>query len=371
MTDHFYLESSTGQTELPRRIELEAFPVTFGRHPDCIVQLNVDRISRQHARIEQSATGLRIEDLGSTNGTFVNHQPIDSPTPIVAGDVVHLADHEFRLMRDRQPRGAMDRDVSSAETVVGMEALPSNFPLLMGAFFELLENQQVAAYRQPIVTPDGSVFGWELLGRSLHPELTEGPDQLFGLARALGAEVRLSRLLRRQSFEAASRMGVTQPFFFNNHPAECEDFDGLLSELKDLRAHFPDLGLVFEVHEAAVTDLDQMAEVRRELAGMDIALAYDDFGAGQARLLELIEVPPDYLKFDIALVRGLETRESAKYRLLSTLHDLISGMGIQTLAEGVEDAHCADLCIEIGIDLMQGFHFAWPEPFTPLPPQRG
>jgi EAL domain-containing protein (putative c-di-GMP-specific phosphodiesterase class I) len=362
MNERFYLESSQGQSQLPRRLDIIAFPATVGRHPDCSLQLNVDRISRLHARFDVIDGKLYIEDLGSTNGTFVNHEQIAGPVPVVAGDVVHLADHEFRLMRNEASVELPRRPVSSAETVIGMSALPRQFPLQMAAFFDLLEHGRVTAFHQAIHAADGSLFGWELLGRSAHPELDQNPTALFRLAEALQAEVQLSRLFRRIGFEAASRAGLSGPIFFNNHPAECEDFDELLAELKRLRLQYPRLDLVFEVHEAAVTDQGTMAIVRKELRRMNIGLAYDDFGAGQARLLELVEVPPDYLKFDISLVRGLEDRGSAKFRLLSTLNDMISGMGIKTLAEGIETEQAASLCREIGIDYLQGFLFSRPGP---------
>jgi len=360
MNAQYYLESSDGQSRLPRRLELSELPVTVGRHPDCGLQLNVDRISRLHARFALSNGELCLEDLGSTNGTFVNHQRISRSTPVSAGDVIHLADHEFRLMRDAGAQQATDGSAISADTVVGLSTLPRQFPLQMAALIDLLDNDRVTTYYQDIRTAEGDLFGWELLGRSTHPELSEGPGQLFSLASALNSEVRLSRLLRRQSFAAASRARLTQPLFFNNHPAECEDFDELLAELARLRERYPDLDLVFEVHEAAVTDLSVMARVRKALDRMHIRLAYDDFGAGQARLLELVEVPPDFLKFDISLVRGLDDRESAKYRLLSALNGLISDMGIKTLAEGIETRETAMLCREIGIDFVQGFYFSRP-----------
>ncbi len=360
MSERYYLETSVGQDHLPRRLDLSGFPATVGRHPDCSLQLNVDRISRLHARFHLIKGQLHVEDLGSTNGTFINHLPIETLTPLAVGDVLHLADHEFRLMRDNAPQLPPKRSTAASDTVVGMAALPRHFPLQMGAFLELLEKEMVCAFQQGIHLPDGSLYARELLGRSTHPELSEGPGQLFALAAALNAEVRLSRLLRCRAFEAASRAGIREPLFFNNHPAECADFDALLAELSRLRSRHPELRLVFEVHESAVTDLAMMAEVRKRLRRMGIALAYDDFGAGQARLLELIEVPPDYLKFDLALVRDLESRDSAKYRLLSTLNALISDMGIKTLAEGVETQAAAVLCKEIGIDLLQGFYFTRP-----------
>lgn len=367
MMDRYYLESSAGQDNLPRRLDLQDFPVTIGRHPDCTMSLNIDRISRLHARFEQRDGEIWLEDLGSTNGTFINHHLINESTRLAVGDVIHLADHEFRLMREAGSVREASRPVASDETVIGMSALPRNFPLQMAAFYQLLEQGQVAAFHQGIHRADGSLHGWELLGRSTHPELSEGPGQLFGLAAALNAEVRLSQLLRRVSFEASARAGLKRPLFFNNHPSECRAFDDLLSELAELRALYPDLNLVFEVHEAAVTDLDVMAEVRRELRSLDIALAYDDFGAGQARLLELVEVPPDYLKFDISLVRGLGAPDTPKYRLLSALNGAISEMGIRTLAEGVETGQEAACCREIGIDLIQGFHYSRPSPVASQP----
>jgi EAL domain-containing protein (putative c-di-GMP-specific phosphodiesterase class I) len=277
--------------------------------------------------------------------------------------VLHLADHEFRLMADSQvedSKGARTGD----ETIVGMEALPRDFPLQMPAFFELLENEQVTGFAQPIVTAEGELHALELLGRSDNPKLDEGPSQLFGLAAALNTEVRLSRMLRRRCFAQASEAGLSLPLFFNNHPTECEDMVALMDELYELRRAYPDLDLVFEVHESAVTDLGAMGEVKQELARMGIKLAYDDFGAGQARLLELVEVPPDYLKFDMGLIKDMTERDSPRYRLLAELNRMIAGMGVNTLIEGVEEPTAAELCREIGIDYMQGFLFGKPRPLA-------
>ena len=54
-----------------------------------------------------------------------------------------------------------------------------------------------------------------------------------------------------------------------------------------------------------MTDANTMRHLRRSLKDLAIGMAYDDFGAGQARLIELTEVPPDVLKFDIALTKDV------------------------------------------------------------------
>lgn len=361
MTRRFYLESSGKDSNLPRHVHLDEFPATIGRHPDCVIQLSIDRLSRMHARVDLEGDALVVRDLGSTNGTFVNHGRVSEPTPLQVGDILHLADHEFRLMADSESVDARSSSTGE-ETVVGMASLPRDFPLHMPAFLDLLENERVTGYGQPIVHADGTPWALELLGRSAHPGLDQGPGQLFGLAAALDTEARLSRLLRRRCFSQASEAGLSCTLFFNNHPVECDDMSSLMAELRDLREAHPELDLVFEVHESAVTDLGVMAEVKQELAGMNIRLAYDDFGAGQARLLELVEVRPDFLKFDMGLVRELGDRNSPRYKLLFDLNRMIADMGVATLIEGVEDEHTAELCREIGIDHMQGFLFGRPGP---------
>ena len=81
---------------------------------------------------------------------------------------------------------------------------------------------------------------------------------------------------------------------------------GLLESLEELRAIAPQLDLALEIHESVLTRPAAIAELRALLLERNIALAYDDFGAGQARLLELAEAPPHYLKFDRRFVHGLD-----------------------------------------------------------------
>jgi EAL domain-containing protein (putative c-di-GMP-specific phosphodiesterase class I) len=75
----------------------------------------------------------------------------------------------------------------------------------------------------------------------------------------------------------------------------------------------------------------------------------------------LIEVPPDYLKFDITLIRNLEESQP-RQQLLASLVKLTRDLNILTVAEGVETAGEADACREVGFDLAQGFYFGRPAP---------
>jgi pSer/pThr/pTyr-binding forkhead associated (FHA) protein len=64
----------------------------IGRNPECGIWVDAAGVSRRHARVRLDADSgaAAIEDLGSTNGTFVNETRVESPMPLRDGDLVHV-----------------------------------------------------------------------------------------------------------------------------------------------------------------------------------------------------------------------------------------------------------------------------------------
>jgi EAL domain-containing protein (putative c-di-GMP-specific phosphodiesterase class I) len=138
--------------------------------------------------------------------------------------------------------------------------------------------------------------------------------------------------------------------------------DGLIESMRDIRKLRPAQPITLEIHEASITDIDQMMDLRAALQEIDIRLAYDDFGAGQARLVELIKVQPHYLKFDIALIRNIDQASPRQQQLVSTLVAMVRDLDVIPLAEGIETEGEAAVCTELGFELAQGYFYGKPAP---------
>jgi hypothetical protein len=64
--------------------------ILIGRGTDCQIVLNDDYVSTRHARVVSGENGVYLEDLGSTNGSYVNGQRITAPTTITMSDTVRI-----------------------------------------------------------------------------------------------------------------------------------------------------------------------------------------------------------------------------------------------------------------------------------------
>jgi len=75
-----------------KRFFIGGAEVTIGRHAQCDVQMDYTWISRRHARIAWSGMGYIVEDLGGTNGTFVNDERVVGPRALKSGDLLQLGE---------------------------------------------------------------------------------------------------------------------------------------------------------------------------------------------------------------------------------------------------------------------------------------
>ncbi len=348
---------------------IHKLPFRVGR--DALSDLAVDArgLSRQHAEFQLDASGgMRLADLDSTNGTFVNRERIRGSRLVAENDVVHFGNAEYRLGVETATRMAQAADDGERTLIAPVgSVLSENFVRHERQFMELLRGHGLAAALQPIVhAGTGKVFAYELLGRCTHPDLPTSPVHLFHLAAMLDREAELSAAFRNYGISAIGPRLSGTKLFVNSHPKETFT-EGFFAALTALRAQPGSPDLVIEVHETAVMEIERMRELAARLKDIGVSFAYDDFGAGQARLNELGDVPAHFVKFDMGLVHGIHEASERKQRVVRDLVKLVLDLGSVPLAEGVELEAEAVVCRDMGFQLIQGYLTGKPVPVGSIP----
>jgi EAL domain-containing protein (putative c-di-GMP-specific phosphodiesterase class I) len=120
--------------------------------------------------------------------------------------------------------------------------------------------------------------------------------------------------------------------------------------------------IVFEITETAAADhLEAARTFAADLTALGCGLALDDFGTGFGSFTYLRSLPLRYLKIDVSFVRDL-VHVPDDGRVVRSIIGIAQEFGLQTIAEGVEDAATLELLREMGADFAQGHHLGRPEP---------
>jgi diguanylate cyclase (GGDEF)-like protein len=120
--------------------------------------------------------------------------------------------------------------------------------------------------------------------------------------------------------------------------------------------------LCFEVTETtAISNLTKAAELMHELKSMGCRFALDDFGIGMSSFAYLKYLPVDFLKIDGTFVRDMAHDEMDR-AIVEAINRIAHILGMQTVAEIVEDAVTLELLRALGVDYAQGYFIGHPEP---------
>lgn len=212
---------------------------------------------------------------------------------------------------------------------------------------------------QPIVSATtGEEYAYEVLLRSDHEVLTS-PLEVLDAATRLARHYDVDRMIRVQAAAVLPHLPSGVSLFVNLMPESLADPQ--LTSAEDPLTRWADR-VVLEITERVELDTipdveDHIAELRRR--GYRIAL--DDLGAGYSGLNSFALVKPDVVKFDMALVRGVDERPT-QAKLISSMARLCKDLNILTVAEGVESEAEQEKLVGLGCDLLQGFRIGRPAP---------
>jgi diguanylate cyclase (GGDEF)-like protein len=239
---------------------------------------------------------------------------------------------------------------------------------------------QFEVHYQPQVTLDSRrLIGFEALVRWRHPVRgMVGPDQFIPLAEEIGLIGLLGDWVMRTACKAAAawpvpRGGQPLQVAVNVSPLQLREQRALVASVADALSTS---GLRPERLEIEITESALMGDAQgtlRAIKALGVGLSLDDFGTGYSSLSQLAQYPFDRLKIDRSFVRTLPDGQAAPTRetehalwMLQAIASLGAGLGMSTVAEGVETEAQAERVRQAGVTLLQGFLVARPTPAAEL-----
>lgn len=240
---------------------------------------------------------------------------------------------------------------------------------------DALDSDQLTLYYQPLVSlKDGQRVGYEALMRWRHPGLgLVSPDEFIGLAEKTG-------IIRRIGQWGLRRAAQDWPQLRAAHPADAPPFvsvnlsapemctPGIVDQIHDCMQQYgmPMSALRIELTETTVVNnLQAVTDSINRLREWGAGVALDDFGTGYAGLDYLQNMAFSSIKIDRAFVQHMHTSSRSFYIIQSAL-ELSRRLGINSVAEGIEDEQTAKALADLGCNIGQGYHFARPMPLADI-----
>ncbi len=250
---------------------------------------------------------------------------------------------------------------------------------LMAELKEALGSGQLKLHFQPKLTlASDQVKCVECLLRWEHPQYGfVPPDEFIELAEQTGAIRQVTRWVLRSALEQQAQwraQGVSLSVAVNISAVDLTDMSlpAYVGELQSRFALNPG-DLTLEVTESAVMkDPESALLALKTLDRMGIVLSIDDFGTGFSSMAQLKQMPVKELKIDKTFVLALATNRDDQI-MVRTLISLAENLGLETVAEGLEDAASLRMLKSMGCTRAQGYHVSKPlsaEEFLPWLRQR-
>jgi diguanylate cyclase (GGDEF)-like protein/PAS domain S-box-containing protein len=285
----------------------------------------------------------------------------DEPTPSGADELIRNADAAMYICKHEGKGGYRIFEAAMHERV--LERLE-----LRAELQRAIDTGQFELYFQPVVRLlDGAVEGMEALVRWHHP--TRGfvqPGQFIPLAEEMGLIVDLGRWVLCEACQVVARLRaggeVAADFSLgvNLSVKQLQHAD----VIADVRAALADSGiepgqLVLEITETVLmADLELSSRRLHQLKELGVQVAMDDFGTGYSSLSYLSRFPVDVLKMDQSFLASKASPQSSG--LAAAIIALGKTLGLQVLAEGIEESDQYEALRSLGCDFGQGYFMARP-----------
>ncbi|MBW1686938.1 MAG: GGDEF domain-containing response regulator [Deltaproteobacteria bacterium] len=269
---------------------------------------------------------------------------------------------EAAMLRARQQGGGCYEFYASKMNVAVKRvlAIEARMPVAIA------EREMLLHYQPQYDLRRDRIVGAEALVRWQHPELGFlAPNEFLPLAEESGWIVSLGAWVLREACQQAAS------WHERGHPGLRIGVNVASRQLRELgfqnlvRAVLAECGLrpeslELEITESAlVEDVETTAETFNALKRLGVRISIDDFGTGYSSLSYLKRLPVDVLKIDRSFVRDVTT-DPVNATITETIVQLARGLGLTTVAEGVETPEQLLVLGSYGCNRLQGFLFGRP-----------
>lgn len=236
-----------------------------------------------------------------------------------------------------------------------------------------ISQQQFSLNLQPKVNlRSGQLAGFEALLRWHHPVRgMVGPDEFISVLEQSQLIVDVGYWVFERCCQLSNEladMGLPQMVIALNLSADQFLQPGLPERFRQLMQQYNVSGQQFELElteSTLVSHVSQTLDIMHQLKALGFSFAIDDFGTGYSSLNYLKRMPVDTIKIDKSFVMGMLDNPSDYQIIVSTIA-MVQKLGLQVVAEGVENYQQLQLLQQHHCDLVQGFYFSRPLPQAQL-----
>jgi diguanylate cyclase (GGDEF)-like protein len=242
----------------------------------------------------------------------------------------------------------------------GMETEVSQRLELQRDLRRSFDRDELRLYYQPKMdSKTGSLLGAEALLRWQHPTKgLIGPDEFIEVAEGSDLIVKINQWVLANGISKLSTW-LSQGYKLSlsiNVSLSAPKLENLYDEISALlHLHsLPNDLLELEITERAlIYELDSISQQLSKIRQLGIKIALDDFGNGHSSLHHLKKLPVDVLKIDQIFIRDIESSED-DYAIVESIVFLAEKLGVQTVAEGIENEGQRKILIDLNCDSFQG-----------------
>lgn len=236
---------------------------------------------------------------------------------------------------------------------------------------QAIRDNKLELYHQPQINlSTNTIAGSEVLLRWQHPELGFiSPDKFIRIAEDTGVINELTLWVIHNAFNQLNEL-IQQGF--NAHKVSINisgkdiNMRGFLNKISKALAGSgvpPELINLELTESVMVSDFKILSELMKAFANMGINVSVDDYGTGYSSLAYISQLPFNELKIDKSFVLNL-AESPRNYTIVKNTIDMAKNLHLSVVAEGVESSIIEQKLRDCGCDIVQGYYYSKPLPFS-------